>query len=308
MATSRLNTTLLAILACLLWSSAFAGVKIGLQYTSPIQFAGIRFVIAGLLVFPLAYRMNPHYFRIIRQNLKMILFLALIQTFLHNILFYKGISLIPGAVGAIVIGSQPLFVAVVAHFLVPGDGMKRVKTLVILLGIAGVVLASLGKDPATASGHIAVAGILLLVGLNLLSGFSNVFVASNRVKIPPLVISSASMIVGGTALFLLSLPLEGFRPGPKPGQYYLSLGWLSMLSAMAISIWITLLKRKETKVSDLNLWKFLIPLFGAILSWALLPGESPEVLAVTGMVIITCALIILNRINRINHLNNQEKE
>jgi drug/metabolite transporter (DMT)-like permease len=79
MGQSRLNTTILAIISCMLWSSAFAGVKIGLQYTTPIQFAGTRFFISGLLVFPLAYRINPGYFRIIRKKLKMILLLAAVH-------------------------------------------------------------------------------------------------------------------------------------------------------------------------------------------------------------------------------------
>ncbi|MCD6354765.1 MAG: hypothetical protein J7L95_04370 [Prolixibacteraceae bacterium] len=40
------NTTFLAILACWLWSTAFVGVKIGLEYQSPFQFAGSRFFIS----------------------------------------------------------------------------------------------------------------------------------------------------------------------------------------------------------------------------------------------------------------------
>ena len=46
------GTIFLAIIACLLWSSAFAGIKIGLRYTTPLQFAGIRFMLAGLLILP----------------------------------------------------------------------------------------------------------------------------------------------------------------------------------------------------------------------------------------------------------------
>jgi len=36
----KLKNTLLAIAACLLWSSAFVGIKIGLPYTTP--FASTR--------------------------------------------------------------------------------------------------------------------------------------------------------------------------------------------------------------------------------------------------------------------------
>lgn len=307
MRSSRYNTAVLAIISCLLWSSAFAGVKIGLQYASPLQFAGTRFFISGLLVLPLAIRINPAYLTIIRSNLKLILLFAFLQTFLQYTLFYTGINMIPSAVAAVVIGSQPLFIALVAHFMMPGDPMTRTKTLVILFGILGVVLVSLGKDPESLSGNIAVLGIVFMLLINVISGFSNVLVASEKRKIPPLVISSASMIIGGGALFLFSIPFEGLQLEPKPRPYYFSLAWLSMLSAVAISIWITLLKRPGMVVSDLNLWKFLIPLFGAILSWILLPAEHPEPLTIAGMLIIASSLLILNLVNRKKHPIIQEK-
>jgi len=294
----RINTAILAIISCLLWSSAFAGVKIGLQYTTPLQFAGIRFFMAGMLVFPIALRNNPAYFRILRKNLGMILLFAFLQTFLQYVMFYKGIELIPSAVAAIVIGSQPLFIAVVAHYLMPGDRMTFLKTSVILSGILGVILVSMGKDPNSLTGNIAILGILLMVAINILSGFTNVLVASEKKMIPPLVISSASMIIGGTTLFLFSIPFEGLNFEAKPAPYYISLVWLSLLSAIAISIWITLLKRPGIKVSDLNLWKFLIPLFGAVISWLVVPGEDPQLLSIIGMLIIAVSLVLLNLVNR----------
>ncbi|MEZ5072258.1 MAG: DMT family transporter [Bacteroidales bacterium] len=295
---SRLNTSLLAIVSCLLWSTAFAGVKIGLAHTSPLQFAGIRFFLSGVLVFPLTYRINPSYFSIVRRNAGLILGIAALQTFLQNLLFYTGIERIPGAVAAMVIGSQPLFVATMAHFMLREERFTPVRILSIVLGIAGVVLVSLGRDPASATGRIALLGVLLVLGVNVQSGFSNVLVARRSENIPPLVLSSASMLSGGAALFLLSLPVEGFHPHPKPIEYYASLAWLSMLSAVAISIWITLLKRPGVKVADLNLWKFLIPVVGALLSWMLLPDENPDPLTITGMFIISSSLIVHNLMRR----------
>jgi drug/metabolite transporter (DMT)-like permease len=222
-------------------------------------------------------------------------------------MFYTGINMIPAAVAAIVIGSQPLFIALVANFIMPGDRMTLSKTLVILLGIAGVALVSFGKDPQSATGHIAMAGILLMLGINILSGFSNVLVAREKGKVPPLVISSSSMLLGGAALFIFSIPFEGIHFESKPPIYFISLSWLSLLSAIAISIWIILLKRPGIKVSDLNLWKFLIPLFGALFSWILLPAEQPQALTTAGMFIITLALVISGFLKRKKHPIIQEK-
>jgi drug/metabolite transporter (DMT)-like permease len=305
--TSRLNTIILAIIACLLWSSAFAGVKIGLQYETPLHFAGIRFFISGWLVFPLAFRNNLSYFRIITGQWKMILLIAFMQTFLQYALFYTGINLIPGAVGAIIIGSQPLFISLVAHFLMPDDRMTMSRISIIFLGILGVILVTLSRDSASLSGRIAIAGVLLLVAINILSGFTNVLIAREKGMIPPLVLSSSSMIIGGGGLYLVSLLLEPTESGPKPLEYYGSLIWLSLLSAIAISIWTVLLKRPGTKVSELNFWKFLIPLFGAILSWILLPNEKPQLWTVLGMVVIAGSLVGLNLVQRKNHVFLKEK-
>ena len=151
------------------------------------------------------------------------------------------------------------------------------------------------------------AGVLLLVSINILSGFTNVLIARERGMIPPLVLSSGSMILGGGALFLVSLVVEGLNPGPKPIEYYGSLTWLSMLSAVAISVWTVLLKRPGIKVSHLNFWKFLIPLFGAVLSWILLEGEKPQILTLLGMFTIAISLVVLNLVQRKNHAYIKEK-
>ena len=47
------------------------------------------------------------------------------------------------------------------------------------------------------------------------------------------------------------------------------------------------------KVSELNMWKFIIPVTGCVLSWLMLPDARPDVPSVLGIVIITAALLIL---------------
>jgi drug/metabolite transporter (DMT)-like permease len=76
-----------------------------------------------------------------------------------------------------------------------------------------------------------------------------------------------------------------------PGKYWAILGWLSFTSAFSFSIWYYLLQRPGVKVSELNLWKFIIPAVGAVLSWIFVPGEDPEWLTIAGILIITASLI-----------------
>lgn len=137
-------------------------------------------------------------------------------------------------------------------------------------------------------------GILILIGNNVLSGFGNILVASDRRRIPPLILSSFSMIIGGGMLFIMGIIVEGPSRGPFPIEFFVALGWLSFLSAAAISIWYTLLKRTGVKISTLNMWKFIIPVLGAVLSWLILPDEEPSLLAIIGMVLVAVALLTLN--------------
>ncbi|MDD2195698.1 MAG: DMT family transporter [Bacteroidales bacterium] len=287
------STPFLAILASMLWSTAFVAIKIGLKYNHPFQFAGIRFFISGLLIIPFIPNLKASML-IAKQNFPKILLVGFVQTFLQYALFYKGINLVPGALGAMVIGSGPLFVAIVAHLLLPNDKLTRRKNISIALGLMGVVVISLGRNKMGAAGPFVGVGILILIGNNILGGLGNILVATDKRRIPPMVFSSLSMIIGGASLFILGLVTEGYQAGPFPVEYYFSLGWLSFLSAAAFSLWYTLLRRPGVKVSDLNMWKFIIPLLGAVLSWILLPDESPTSLAIVGMVLIALSLVALN--------------
>lgn len=286
------QTTFLAIIACLLWSSAFVGVKIGLQYHSPLQFAGIRFFLAGLMLLPVI-----HNFKRIRkevsENFAFVILIAFLQVVLQYSLFYLGINLVPASISAMIVGSSPLFVAMVAHFTIANDRINWLKTGSILLGITGVAIITLGRKSLPAGAEIALLGVVFLLLNNLVSGITNVVVASKKQSISPLVLTSSSLFFGGLFLLVISLPFEGLPQKAFPPEYFVALAWLSFLSSAAISIWNTLLRRQSVKVSELNIWKFLIPVSGAILSWIILPNESPDVISVSGMILIGLSLVIL---------------
>ena len=291
------STTFLAILACWLWSTAFAGVKIGLEFQTPFQFAGIRFFISGVLIF-LYFGKPLEYFREFIKNWKFIVLLSLVQIFAQYALFYSGLNLVPSALAAMIIGSSPLFIAIVAHFSFHNDKMTPLKTGSILIGVAGIAIITLGRTKVEFKGELELLGIGLLLLNNLVSGYSNVIISKKSGGISPVLLSSTSLIIGGLLLFLVSIPKEGLNLGPFPARYYFSLGWLSFLSAAAITIWYSLLKRPGVKVSLLNVWKFLIPVSGAALSWILLENENPDVPSLIGMAVIALSLLLLNYANR----------
>ncbi|NQU52521.1 MAG: DMT family transporter [Bacteroidetes bacterium] len=297
MKNSLKSTTFLAILACWLWSTAFVGVKIGLEYQSPFQFAGIRFFISGVLIFIIFGKPNK-FLAELKTNWKFISFLGLIQIFTQYALFYSGINLVPSALAAMIVGSSPLFIALVAHFSFHNDKMTPLKTGSILIGVAGIAIITLGRTKVEIKNELEFLGIGLLLINNIVSGYSNVLIVKKSTNISPAVLSSTSLMLGGLLLFLISIPIEGINLGPFPATYYYTLAWLSFLSAAAFTIWNTILKRPGIKVSLLNVWKFLIPVSGAGLSWIILTDEKPDFISMVGMAFIATSLVALNYANR----------
>lgn len=287
----RDDTIFWAIIACLLWSTAYAGIKIGLQYDTPLHFAGIRFIISGLMILPFTVKPSL-YFSMVKEHWRIIFWVTLLQTLVNYILFYLGLDLVPGALGAVIVGSQPLVTAVVAAMMNEGDRLTRRKIVTIVFGISGVILISAGRQAFKLGDAAEIIGVFMILGANIATATSNVMVSLKSKGINPFVLSSSSLFIGGVIIYLLSLPFEERPKGPMPGEYWISLIWLSFMSAYAFSLWFKLLQRPHVKVSELNLWKFIIPVVGAILSWILVPGENPEWLTISGMVIITASLIL----------------
>jgi len=288
---TKSNTIFWAIIACLLWSTAYAGIKIGLQYDTPLHFAGLRFIISGLMILPFTVRPRI-YFKMIRENWKVVMIVLVLQTLINYTLFYIGMDMVPGALGGVIVGKQTLVTAVVAAMMHREDPLTKSKIVTIIFGIAGVILISAGRQAFRIGSAIEILGVFLILMANIATATSNVVVSLKGRGINPYVLSSASLGIGGLILYVISFPVEGAGRDLGHAVYWIDLIWLSFMAAFAFSLWYKLLQRPGVKVSELNLWKFIIPVVGAILSWLLVPGEKPEWLTITGMIIITLSLMV----------------
>ncbi|MBE0668752.1 MAG: DMT family transporter [Bacteroidales bacterium] len=291
MSSRRINTIVWAIIACLLWSTAYPFIKIGLEYSTPLHFAGSRFILSGLMILPFTIRPGL-YIRMIRENLKLVVLVTLLQVIINYILFYLGMDIVPGALGAVIVGAQPFVTAIVSRIMIKEERFTISKVLTIIMGLAGIVLVSAGRQGLHLGGRMELAGIAMIFIANISTATSNVLISKKGRNMNPLVLSSFSILTGGIFIFLLSFLVEDVPSKPVfPARYWLVLAWLAFMSAFTFSKWYVLLQRPEVKVSELNLWKFIIPVFGAILSWVLVPDENPEWVTITGMIIISLSLI-----------------
>lgn len=290
---SHLSIILYAILACFIWSTAFIGIKIGFQYTKPLSFAGIRFILSGIILIPFCGRFSSFIKTVILYS-KTIFLVGFFQCFLVYGLFYTAMTIVPAAIAAIIIGASPLVFAVASHIAFKDDKLTINKMLCIITGITGIVIITASRRMLHLSGNFEVIGIVLIIFSSISSAIGSILVVKDKHNINLFILNSAQFIFGGTLLLFLSFFIEGAPDFAQPFPYYASLFWLAAVSASAFSIWFYLLKLPGVKVSELNLWKFVIPVSGAALSWLILPEESPTLSAVAGMVLVAVSIIFYN--------------
>lgn len=281
-----------AILACILWGSAFAGAKIGFEYTTPLHLSGMRFMLAGILLVPFLIYQRTDWKTGLKQWRYMLLF-SFLQTFIQYGVFFMGLSRVPAAISAIIIGAGPLFVALMAHFMVRNDRLTLRKSTAIALGMTGIVFISIAKGVSIHTDASFYLGVFLLIVSNIVGSATNIIVARNRDRVSPILLTAFANFTGGVLLYIVSYFTEEWHIKNYTAEFYIAWVWLAIIPAAGFSIWYSLLKNPEIKVSELNIWKFIVPVSGVLLSWLIIPGEKPDIYSLTGILIITTALITL---------------
>lgn len=293
---SIVNTPLyftLIVLSCVLWGSAFAGAKIGFQYCSPIMLSGIRFTLAGLLLVPMLLLQKGSFFSMFKHWKYMLVF-GLIQTFMQYGLFFMGLNEVPGAVAAIIVGGGPIFVTILAHFTLKDDKFSRRKLFSVILGFLGIIFITLAKGEDMQIGGSFYYGIALLIISNLVGATTNIIVIKNKhLGVSPVALTAFANFSGGLLLFITALLFEPITLSNPPIEFYFGVLWLAIIPAAGFSMWYYLLGQDGVKASEINIWKFIIPIVGAVMSWLFVKGENPVWQEVVGMIVISMSIIIL---------------
>src|SRR5437868_10358221 len=124
---------------CVIWSSTWLAIKIGLRDLPPISFVAFRFIIAaGVLAGICAGR-----FRFFSRHLADYSFLAFtgVLTFAVNYgLLFWGEQHVSSGLAAILQATIPMFGLVFAHFLLPSEPLKWARVLGAILALGGVAI------------------------------------------------------------------------------------------------------------------------------------------------------------------------
>ncbi len=264
----------LALLCCALWGSATPFIKLGYQYCLPekdvastILFAGIRFMFAGIftvIIFSIARRkiLYPKL-----KNMGKVCTVSVFQTVLQYIFFYVGLANTSGVKGTILSSSSTFFAIFISALIFRQEKLNFKKIFACILGFGGIILINLnGLDlnmNLLGDGFVIFSAISLGISSNLIKIFSK--------DEDPVTVSGYQFIIGGLFMIIIGL-IFGGRITLSSFSGIGILAYLSLLSAVAYSVWGMLLKYNP--VSNVTVFSFTTSIFGVLLTWLLLSEES----------------------------------
>ncbi len=293
---NTVTRTILALMCCALWGSAFPCVKIGYELFriegsgSQILFAGYRFFLAGVFTFILACVLEKGVITMKKSSVPYVFGQGILQTTVQYVCFYIGLAHTTGAKGSVINASNAFFSIIAAHFLMRSEKLTWKKVAGCLVGFAGIIIINL--EPGAWSSGFSLMGEGMVLVCAFSYGLSSVTLKMISDREKPVTITAYQLLFGGAVLILTGAAAGGSVQGFALKSTLLLL-YMSLLSTVAFSIWAELLKYNS--VGKVAIFGFSIPVFGVAMS-AIFLGE--QVISVKNLIALVCVsvgIIIINR-------------
>ena len=201
-----MKSRLVWLLLCGIWGSTWLFIKLGLADLPPLTFAGIRFVIACLIIF-LIIRARGISLPKDRRDWLLLLITGVLSFSLNYGLIFWAEQHISSGLAALLQATTPAFGLVVAHFHLPSERMTWPKIAGVVLGVCGVGVVF--SNQLTIAGGLALAGCVGVVLSSVFVAYSNVLVKAYGRNLEPAILAAGQMFFGLIPLLLIGIPLEG---------------------------------------------------------------------------------------------------
>lgn len=289
----RLNLPLLVwLVLCLIWGSTFLFIKLGLQDLPPFTFAGLRFVVAGLILAVIVvWRRKP--LPRTRQEWVLIVVTGLLSFTINYGGVFWGEQRTSSALAAILQTMITVFGLVIAHYYLPQERMTWIKLCGVLMGIGGVTL--IFSNQLTHEGPSALWGSVAIVVGAFCAAYANVLVKKSGGQIDLATLLLGQMICGMIPLLIIGITTEGnpllLRWTPLA---LLSLVYLALVgSTIAFLLYYWLVR--NIKVTNTMLIPLVTPLIAVILGMLVLDERLTWRIFVGGAVIMAGIGLIVTR-------------
>ncbi|UMZ11308.1 drug/metabolite exporter YedA [Pseudomonas sp. MPFS] len=265
-----------------IWGSTYLVIRIGVEYWPPLMLAGIRFVLAGSLMYAfLRWRgvPAPTWAQWKAAGIIGILLLSFGNGAV-TVAEHLGVA---SGVAALAVATVPLFTLLCGYFW--GTRNTRLEWAGIILGMIGIGMLNLGSNLQSSP-----LGAALLLFAAAAWAFGSVW--SKHLPLPQgAMASAAQMLVGGVVLLLGSL-LRGERLEAMPAlEGWLALAYLAGFgSIIAFNAYMYLLK--HVRPAAATSYAYVNPAV-AVLLGIVFVGESIGLEEALAMLVIISAVVLI---------------
>ncbi|WP_028402408.1 DMT family transporter [Ectobacillus panaciterrae] len=280
------KATILGIAFVILsWSLTWPISKIGLHYSPPLLFAGMRTLLGGiLLAIFLSNRIRELQWK---KNWRIFVVSALFNVIIFIASSNFALKYLPSGLYTVILYSQPVLV-VLLSWLWLKESMTVRKLTGILLGFFGVLIVSFKG----LNGYVSLVGILLALISALGWTFGTVYVKKNNEKVHWLWLVAMQNLIGGIFMTCSGLLTEDAYSIEWKPPLILSLFYGGVIAlGVATAVYNKLMSVGES--SKVASFTFLVPVL-AVGIGSIFLGEDFTISIFGGLVLIFASIYLIN--------------
>ncbi|MGN0214117.1 MAG: DMT family transporter [Muribaculaceae bacterium] len=288
--------SLLALTAAVAWGWAYPLIKLGFSefaiegtdIGSKMLFAGIRFLVSGLIILAVARTRNCPMLPAKHKHWLMVLAFALVNTTLHYAFFYVGLWYSAGSRAAILNSMSVFVVVLLACVFFRSDRLTTRKIAGCAMGIAGIFALNIGGEQ---SGSFTLLGDGL-IALNALCGaVASLMTRPLSRRIDIFAGTGYSLAIGGALLLIAGLACGGALHAVTLWGITILL-MLIGISTIGFTLYNKLLSCNP--VGKVAIFNSLIPVVGAVTSCLCL-GEPFFFKYVIATLLASAGIYVINK-------------
>ena len=290
---------ILAIICAVGWSMAYPLIKVGYgifeipsnDLGGKLLFAGVRFLFAGLLVSAFCVCRKTKLDLKVRKDISWLLLLALVNTALHYMFAYIGLSNNTSGRSTILDSMSGFFLIFLSAVFFADDKLNKRKVIGCVMGFAGIVLINV-EPGGNFFENITFGGDGMIL-LNALCGaFGGVITRVVSKKMNIMSATGYSMAIGGALLVLAGLCIGTSGAWNLQIDGIVVLTALVLISAVCFAIYNELLA--VYPISEIAIYNALIPVLGVMFA-ALLLNEPLKWQYFVAVLLVAAGICIVNK-------------
>jgi drug/metabolite transporter (DMT)-like permease len=255
------------LMVCVFWGSTYLAIRVGVGVLPPFLFAGVRFLVAGVLVLAIALALGDRLpRRLVDWRTQAIVGVLLLAG--GNAFVVWAEQYTPSGIASIFVVTVALWMAFFDAVIPGGAGDVNWRVVTgLLLGFLGTALL-IGASPAAIL-HADLRGPIALTGASAAWSLGSVYGKRHRTETSPYVGAALQMIAGGAVVTLLGSGLGEWRSWHLGARGLGALAYLVVFgSILGYSAYTYALRHASPTI--IGTYAYVNPVIAVLLGWLIL--------------------------------------